>query len=207
MSRLGKKRGEGGRWYRCFAVSLSQKPSGVRSRGTLAATHNAHNMCWRQVTRFQKTVLIVLIYITLYYVVSFIATPQPVINFVDDEVRIGDKYVFMYLVSKSPVFSDVEGADVFKKRECGMCFITNNKGFMPISEFDAVLVHGEKKLLEEQSAFMDPSKRYLIETSQTCLAKKLEKCSPRITSFSTRYNFELCSLCDYLQKRRQKSLD
>lgn len=163
-------------------------------------------MCWRQVSKFQKTVIAILLYIFIYIFLSIIARPGPIYNFVKEDLRIGEKYVFIYLISNTRVFSDAEGSDVFLKRQCGNCFITNNKGFLPLSAYDAVVVHGHRKKLAEGSAYMDPEKRYLMETRKECLEKKLVGCGsePKITSFSTRDIYDLRSLCHYLHEKRKQ---
>lgn len=162
-------------------------------------------MCWRQVSKFQKTLLVALFYLTVYLLVSYALTPDATVTFVSEELRVGDKYVVMYLVApKMPIYSDTEGAEVFTSRRCGRCFITNNKGFLPMSEYDAVLVYGERSLLSQTSAFMDPGKRYLIEAHKRCIRNKLKGCvrEPRVTSFSSRETFDLCGLCKSLLKKR-----
>ncbi|XP_026321042.1 uncharacterized protein LOC113231085 [Hyposmocoma kahamanoa] len=166
-------------------------------------------MCWRQVSKFQKTVIVLLLYSFIYFFLSTIARPEPMYNFVKEDLRIGDKYVLIYLISNTRVFSDAEGSDVFVKRHCGNCFITNNKGFLPLSEYDAVVVHGHRSKLAEASAYMDPEKRYLMETRKECLEKKLVGCGnePKITSFSTRETYDLRSLCHYLHETRKQEVE
>ncbi|XP_061720401.1 uncharacterized protein LOC133533669 [Cydia pomonella] len=164
-------------------------------------------MCWRQVSKLQKSVLIVLFYFTVYVLVSYSMSPDTDFAFVSDDLRVGDKYALIYLVApRSPVFTDAEGANVFKSRRCGQCFITNNRGFLPMSEYDAILVLGDRSLLYETSAFMDPGKRFLIETSRKCVKEKLRGCSwePRITSFGDNKPYDLCSLCEHLHRKRLK---
>ncbi|KAM3959468.1 uncharacterized protein ACR2FA_006539 [Aphomia sociella] len=159
-------------------------------------------MCWRQVSKLQKTVLIVLFYLTVYLLILYAMTPETTLTFVNDDMQ-GDKYPLLFLVTPNmPVFTDPEGADVFKSRRCGSCFITNNKGFMPISGYDAVLVYGDRSLLSQGTAFMDPGKRYLIESSEDCLKNKLRRCSmePRIISYSSKESYDLCGLCNHLMK-------
>ncbi|CAH0401090.1 unnamed protein product [Chilo suppressalis] len=158
-------------------------------------------MCWRQVSKLQKTFLIVLTYLTIYLLVSYALTPDTRMMFVRDEMRIGDKFAFVYVAARAPVFTDTEGAAVFQG--CGNCYLTNNKGFLPISEYDAVLVHGDRSLLMD-AAFMDPAKRYLLESSHECITSKFKKCrrEPKITSFSSKESYDLCSLCESLLKKR-----
>ncbi|XP_075981444.1 uncharacterized protein LOC142980052 [Anticarsia gemmatalis] len=165
-------------------------------------------MCWKQVSKLQKALFIILFYMILYLVISYALTPEAKITFINDEFRIGDKYVMMFLVgstSSTPVFGDGDGARVFPTR-CGKCFITDNKGFLPMSEYDAVLVHGERSLLTQTSAFMDPGKRYLIESNKRCLRRKFRECvrPPRVTSFTTRERFDLCGLCRTLHQKRRE---
>lgn len=150
-----------------------------------------------------------LLYSLIYFFLSIIARPDPIYNFVKEDLRIGHKYVLVYLISNTPVFTDAEGSDVFVKRQCGNCFITNNKGFLPLSEYDAVVVHGHRRKLVEASAYMDPEKRYLMETRTECLEKKLVGCGnePKITSFSTRDTYDLRSLCRYLHDARKQELE
>lgn len=163
-------------------------------------------MCWRQVSKLQKTVLLVLFYLTVYLLISYAMTPETIMSFVSDDVRVGDKYALIFVVAPLvPVFTDAEGADVFKPN-CGRCFVTNNRGFLPMSEYDAILVYGERSLLSETVAFMDPGKRYLLETTKKCISSKFMKCNwkPKITSFSTKESFDLCSLCASLHSKRLK---
>lgn len=166
--------------------------------------HAATEMCWRQVSKLQKTVLIVLLYLTIYLLISYAMTPETTMTFVSEELRVGAKYALIFIVAPAaPVFSDADGADVFKNKNCGKCFVTNNRGFLPMSEYDAILVYGERNLLTETAAFMDPGKRYLLETTKKCLGSKFKKCirEPRITSFSSKESYDLCSLCMNLHKR------
>ncbi|XP_026755896.1 uncharacterized protein LOC113515805 [Galleria mellonella] len=159
-------------------------------------------MCWRQVSKLQKTVFIVLFYVILYLLILYAMSPDTTLTFVNDEMQ-GDKYPLLFLVAPNmPVFSDPEGADVFRSRRCGNCFITNNKGFLPISGYDAVLVYGDRSVLSQTAAFMDPGKRYLIESSEDCLRNKLRRCSmePKITSYSSKESYDLCGLCHLLEK-------
>ncbi|CAB3244418.1 unnamed protein product [Arctia plantaginis] len=162
-------------------------------------------MCWKRVSKSQKILLALLLYLTLYLVVSYALTPAVKISFLSEEFRFGDKYVIMFLEApRTPVFLDTEGADVFSSRQCGKCFITNNIGFLPKSEYDAILVYGEQTLLSQTEAFMDPEKRYIIETKPRCLWRKFKGCAhqPKVTSYSTRETFDLCGLCQRLQAKR-----
>lgn len=164
-------------------------------------------MCWRQVSKLQKTVLIVLFYSTVYVLVSYTISPETNFAFVSDDLRVGDKYALIYLSSPgTPVFSDAEGAEVFRARRCGLCFITNNRGFLPMSEFDAILFPGDRITLLETAAYMHTGKRFSIETSRKCLINKLRRCSwePHITSLESSQAFDLCSLCDHLHRKRLK---
>ncbi|XP_028165987.1 uncharacterized protein LOC114356826 [Ostrinia furnacalis] len=160
-------------------------------------------MGWRQVSKLQKTVLIVLFYLTIYLWISYVTTPSTTMTFVSEDLRMEAKYVLIFIVAPLvPVFSDADGANVFKNKNCGKCFVTNNRGFLPMSEYDAILVYGERSLLTETAAFMDPGKRYLLETTKKCIGSKFKKCvqEPRITSFSSKESYDLCSLCAYLRK-------
>lgn len=163
-------------------------------------------MCRRLAFKLQKTVCVVFFYFIFYLLFSYAISSDPPVAFVGDDFRVGDRYALMFLVAPhSPVFSDAEGADVFAARRCGNCFITNNKGFLPMTGYDAILVHGKRNLLFETAAFMEPGKRYLIETSGRCLRNKL-MCprEPTITSFSTKLGYTLCSLCNELILEKQK---
>lgn len=171
-----------------------------------ALSSSGRAMCRRLVFKLQKTVCVVFFYLIFYLLFSFAITPDPPVAFVADDFRIGGKYALMFLVAPhTPIFTDAEGADVFTTRRCGNCFITNNKGFLPMTEYDAILVHGKRNLLSETAAFMEPGKRYLIETSERCVRHKL-KCprEPTITSFSTKMSYTLCGLCDELIIEKQK---
>lgn len=196
-----------------FVLKPPRTRAGRDVRGARDTRHtrrrHAPNMCWRQVSKFQKTVIVIVLYSLIYFFLSTIARPEPIYNFVKEDLRIGDKYVLIYLISNTPVFSDAEGSDVFVKRQCGNCFITNNKGFLPLSEYDAVVVHGHRRKLAEASAYMDPEKRYLMETRKECLEKKLVGCGtePKMTSFSTRVVYDLGSLCHYLHEARKTDLE
>lgn len=162
-------------------------------------------MCWKRVSKSQKILLVLLLYLTLYLVVSYALTPEAKITFLSEEFRFGDKYVFMFLdAPRTPVFLDTEGAEVFSSRQCGKCFITNNVGFLPMSEYDAVLVYGEQTLLSKTEAFMDPEKRYFIETKPRCLWRKFKGCvhQPKVTSYSTSETLDLCGLCKRLQAKK-----
>ncbi|KAJ0174381.1 hypothetical protein K1T71_010527 [Dendrolimus kikuchii] len=159
-------------------------------------------MFWRKLTKIHKTVYIVITYLSTYLLISYVLTPEATVTFVSDDIRVGDKYVLLFLVApKAPVFTDVEGAEVFQSRKCGQCFLTNNRGFLPMSEYDGVLVYGDKYLLTKTGTV---SNKYVIETNNKCIHRKL-KClrEPKITSFSTNQSYTLCSLCDeMLQKRK-----
>ncbi|KAI5637912.1 hypothetical protein NE865_09287 [Phthorimaea operculella] len=122
--------------------------------------------------------------------------PTPIYNFVSEDMRIGDKYVLIYLFARGPIFSDVDGAEVFRSRGCGNCFITNNKGFLPISEYDAIVVHGDMK------TYVDPSKQYIMRSPRRCLERKLRGCEPRMTSVATGEDFDLHNLCRHLHEKR-----
>lgn len=164
-------------------------------------------MCWRQVSRFQKSVLVLVLYLTLYLLASYALAPDASVSFVSEELRIGNKYVFMFLVSpNTPVFSDSDGAEVFTSRHCGRCFITNNKGMLPMSEYDAVLVFGDRSLLTQTMAVMDPGKRYLLEAHKRCVRNKLRGCirEPLVTSFGSRETLDLCGLCRRLVQEREQ---
>lgn len=166
-------------------------------------------MCRRQVSRCQKTLLALLLYLTLYLLASCALAPAASVSFVSDELRIGDKYVFMFLVSpRTPLFSDADGAEVFTSRRCGRCFITNNKGMLPMREYDAVLVFGDRSLLSQTMAVMDPGRRYLIEAHKRCVKNKLRGCirEPLVTSFGTRETYDLCGLCRRLHDERRGTL-
>lgn len=157
-------------------------------------------------SKLQKTLFIILLYLTVYLMISYALAPEVKFTFISEEFRVGDKYVVMYLVAPTtPVFSDVEAADVFSSRQCGRCVLTNNKGFLPMSEYDAILVYGDKRLLTQTSAYMEPGKRYLIEAKKRCLARKLSGClhEPTVTSLSTREKFDLCGLCKSLLAKRK----
>ncbi|XP_060805692.1 uncharacterized protein LOC132902871 [Amyelois transitella] len=161
-------------------------------------------MCWRIVNK--KTVQIVLIYLAIYLFISYIMLPETFYTFVSDEQRIGDKYPLIFLVApRVPALTDAEGADVFKTRGCGRCFVTNNKGFLPIGLYDAVLV---VHINEQETAFADPDKFYLIESSQKCIKNKFKHCSwePKITSIASKQTFDLCGFCDHLMKNMKKPL-
>ncbi|XP_026739032.1 uncharacterized protein LOC113501916 [Trichoplusia ni] len=165
-------------------------------------------MCWRQVSRSQRSLLVLLGYLALYLLVSYALTPDATVSFVRDELRLGDKYVLMFLLAPdTPPYSDAEGAQVFAARRCGACFLTNNRGFLPLSEYDAVLVLGERALLSHSAAVMDPGKRYLMEARRRCVANKMRECArePVLTSFSSRQTFDLCGLCAELLRRRQQT--
>lgn len=171
---------------------------------------NAGAMCWRQVSKFQKTLFVTLFYLALYLLLSYALAPDASVSFVSDELRIGNKYVLMFLVSpNTPVFSDSDGAAVFTSRQCGGCFITNNKGLLPMREYDAVLVFGERSLLSQAMAVMDPGKRYLIEAHKRCVRNKLRDCTrePQVTSFSSRETYDLCGLCRRLVEQRHEALN
>ncbi|CAG9795996.1 unnamed protein product [Diatraea saccharalis] len=160
-------------------------------------------MCWRQVSKLQKTVLIVLSYLTVYLLISYALTPETQMMFIKEDLRVGNKFVYIFLLARlpeSPVFSDADGAEVFKG--CGNCFLTNNRGFLPINEYDAVLIHGDRNLLED--AYMDPAKHYLLETNNKCITSKFKICRRglKITSFSSKECYGLCSLCKSLLKKR-----
>lgn len=203
--------------YRPSTISLAHSRPGARRlwspRGVSAKkhVHAAAAMCWRQVSRKQKTLLIILVYFVIYNIISYAMEPESSFTFVRHDLKVGDKYAFLFLADdrRAPVFSDAEGWDVFKTRRCGNCFLTNNKGFLPLSEYDAILIRGEKNLLSKTSAFMDPQKRFLIETSARCVNNKLTKCftEPKITSFSTSQSYNLCEICEFLQKKRLTRMD
>lgn len=147
--------------------------------------------------------LLVLFYLTVYLLISYAMTPETTMTFVNEDISVGGKYALIFVMAPlAPVFSDAEGADVFRTKNCGRCFVTNNRGFLPMSEYDAILVYGKRNLLSETRAFMDPGKRYLVETSDDCIESKFRKCvpEPKITSFSTKESFDLCSLCQSLHK-------
>lgn len=158
-------------------------------------------MFWRKLTKLHKSVYIVIAYLFTYLLISYVLTPEPTVTFVSDDIRVGDKYVFMFLVApKAPVFTDVEGADVFQSRQCGQCFLTNNRGFLPMTEYDCILVYGDKNLLPKTGSL---SNKYLIESNNKCIRNKF-KCvrEPKITSFSSNKSYTLCSLCDEMLQRR-----
>nr|XP_049701060.1 uncharacterized protein LOC126055544 [Helicoverpa armigera] len=166
-------------------------------------------MCWRQVSKFQKTLLVLFLYLTVYLLVSYALAPDATVSFVSDELRVGNKYVLMFLLApQQPVFSDAEGAAVFTSRRCGRCFITNNRGLLPLSEFDAVLVVGERGVLTQAMAHMDPGKWYLMEAVARCLRRRLVGCArePRLTALGSRQVFDLCGLCSSLLQQRNASL-
>ncbi|KAJ8717553.1 hypothetical protein PYW07_005483 [Mythimna separata] len=186
-----------------------QKCGSARRWWTRRSRKDARAMCWRQVSRFQKTLLALALYLTLYVLVSLALAPAASVSFVSDELRIGDKYVLMFLVAPhSPLFSDSDGAEVFASRRCGRCFITNNKGMLPMREYDAVLVFGERSLLSQTMAVMDPGRRYLLEARKRCLRNKLRRCfrEPRLTAFGSRETYDLCGLCRRLHAERNNSL-
>ncbi|KAH9639017.1 hypothetical protein HF086_003548 [Spodoptera exigua] len=163
-------------------------------------------MCWRQVSKLHKTLLVAVFYITMYELVWYALGPTTEVTFIHEDLHVGDKYAFIFLAvgPEWPVFSDAEGAQVFKSRGCGPCFMTNNRGLLPMSEFDAVLVYGKRALLSESMAAMDPEKRFLLETYKRCMSSKLTHCirEPRVTSFINFEVLNLCELCDKLLKRR-----
>lgn len=163
-------------------------------------------MCWRQLSRLYKTLFVAMFYLGIYNLVWNVLGPTTEVTFIPKDLHVGDKYALIFLAAgpEWPVFSDAEGAEVFRSRGCGPCFITNNKGLLPMSEFDAVLVYGKKALLSEDSAAMDPEKRYLLETYKRCMSSKLTRCvrEPRVTSFLNYMVLHLCELCDILLKKR-----
>ncbi|XP_049877434.1 uncharacterized protein LOC126374736 [Pectinophora gossypiella] len=158
----------------------------------------------RQLSKFCKLLIVIVLYFAAYVTIVCMA-PKPMYSFVSDDIRVGNKYVLVYLVGGAPAMSDAEGADVFRGRRCGACFITNNKGFLPLTQYDAVVVAGPRRLLADAAAFMEPEKRYLMEASPLCLQNKLLGCysEPRLTSFATRDNFDLCGLCRHLHEKRK----
>ncbi|KAJ2948749.1 hypothetical protein O0L34_g8010 [Tuta absoluta] len=150
----------------------------------------------REVSKFVKVLIGCLVYSLVYINISFLMAPTPIYNFVSEDMRIGEKYVLIYLIAKGPIFSDVDGADVFRNRGCGDCFITNNNGFLPTSEYDAVVVHGDR------NTYVDPSKLYMMRTPKRCLERKLQGCEPRVTSVATGEHFDLYHLCRQLHEIR-----
>lgn len=176
--------------------SLSLSETSAPARRCHVSRH-AQTMCWRRVSKFQKTVFIVILYTIIYFSLSLVLTPEPIYNFISDDMQ-GNKYALIYLVGKTPAFSDSEGADAFKKRQCGDCFLSNNKGFLPLRDYDAVLIFGD----EDASVFIEPDKRYYLETSEDCLRRKLLGCDVRVTSYSSRKEYDLCGLCRNLQSKR-----
>ncbi|CAD0202889.1 unnamed protein product [Chrysodeixis includens] len=183
------------------------KCESARRWWTRSSREDAGAMCWRQVSRFQRSLLVLLGYLALYLLVSYTLTPDATVSFVRDELRLGDKYVLMFLLAPdAPPYSDVDGAHVFAARRCPACFLTNNRGFLPLSEYDAVLVLGERGLLTHSAAVMDPGKHYLLQARRRCVASKLRHCvrEPVLTSFSSRETFDLCGLCAALQQQRQQ---
>lgn len=183
----------------------------VGRRTVHAAAHSKQNAHVYLAAMFRRAIYKnawrVLSYYVIYSLLTFAIIPEPEVTFVSDEFRIGGKYVLMFLVAPPrPVFSDSDGTDVFATRRCGGCFITNNKGFLPISEYDAVLVFGKRNLLSEAEAAMEPGKRYLIETESKCIKDKFKGCrkEPSITSFGTQESYTLCSLCKHLIQEKYK---
>lgn len=155
---------------------------------------------WRR-----RSLCILVLYLILL-VIMFKVSPELPNTFLDENHRVHYPLLFLSSAAGEP-YSDAAAAEVFTSRRCGGCFLTNNKGFMPLADYDAVLVHGNRDLLSETIAFMDPGKRYLIETSLDCISNKLQ-CGkePKVTSFSSREEYTLCSLCDELLRNQQKVL-
>lgn len=170
-------------------------------------------MYLRKLTKLNRIVYNVIIYATTYFLISCLLARESTVTFVSDDMRIGDKYVLLFLVApKTPVFTDVEGENMFKSRRCGQCFMTNNRGFLPMSEYDGILVYSDKNLIPKAVALsskpgdsgqMVPDK-YIIETDYNCIRSKFKKCvmEPKITSSSTNKSYDLCGLCDEMLKRR-----
>ncbi|XP_022817841.1 uncharacterized protein LOC111350464 [Spodoptera litura] len=163
-------------------------------------------MCWRQVSKLTKTLFVVIFYMTMYELIWYALGPTTEVTFISEDLHVGDKYALIFLAAgpEWPVFSDAEGAEVFRSRGCGPCFITNNKGLLPMSEFDAVLVYGKTALLSDSMAAMPPEKRFLLETYKRCMSSKLSRCirEPKVTSFVNFMVFHLCELCDKLLRNR-----
>lgn len=201
---------EGGAGYRARAAGgRCGRPAEGRQRaapGDVRPRDYVRAMCWRQLSRLYKTLFVAMFYLGIYNLVWNVLGPTTEVTFIPKDLHVGDKYALIFLAAgpEWPVFSDAEGAEVFRSRGCGPCFITNNKGLLPMSEFDAVLVYGKKALLSEDSAAMDPEKRYLLETYKRCMSSKLTRCvrEPRVTSFLNYMVLHLCELCDMLLKKR-----
>lgn len=126
--------------------------------------------------------------------------PVTQVKFINDALRIGDKYSLIFLAAPgTPAFTDAEGADVFENRRCGRCFVTNNKGFLPMNLYDAVLIFRETS--DQETAMLQPEKLYNIETNMNCIRSKFKKCKqePRVVALGSKETFDLCSFCDHLK--------
>lgn len=161
---------------------------------------------WRRLSRFRRPVLTLFAYITVYVVLSYAFAPKATVTFLSEEFRVGDKYAFVYLDSPSaPVFTDADGAHVFESRQCERCFVTNNIGFLPPAEYDAILVTiGDEK---PEMPAKERERRYRIETSDDCIRKKFKRCSePKITSLNKLHVYNLCEFCAHLHSKKKSGL-
>ncbi|KAG6450965.1 hypothetical protein O3G_MSEX006858 [Manduca sexta] len=161
-------------------------------------------MLWyrRQLSKLLRIAALLLFYLTVYFVISFAIAPEVTVSFINEDIRVGDKYVLMYLVApKTAPFTDAEGAEVFDPA-CGKCYITNNRGFLPLKEYDAVLSLEDRRLSAESFG----EKNYIIETTRGCIRNKLKGCvrEPRIRSAEETFN--LCGLCKHLHAMRERKV-
>nr|XP_021203678.1 uncharacterized protein LOC110385187 [Bombyx mori] len=163
-------------------------------------------MFWRRVSKLQRTVLVVFCYLFVYLLIFYSIIPDAAITFVDEDFSVGDKYVFMFLsVPETRILKESDSVALFERRKCGKCFITNNRGFMPIREYDAVL-HLVNASVDEHPVGQE--KKYVIQTSKKCINNKFRNCvtEPVVLSFISKQYHDLCSLCRYLHLKRNSSV-
>lgn len=172
------------------------------------AAHAGHSDCGgsredvagmfcRVFAKCKKCFIIVLVYILAFNIISYMINYKGRELFIARSLQLGEKYVFMYVESDAlPMMSDADAARVFAG--CGRCVLTNNRGFLPMSEYDALLTHGRR---EPRSA-LEPSKCYMLRATDNCIRNKLVECRAEheVTSCATNKSYQLCELCHYLHK-------